>query len=309
MTERGALSRRFGALGAVLLLLASAPAVAQAQAAAPREPLAVAQEAYAQGRYEQTVALLQPLLYPSNRLATGEDYLSAHRMLGVSYVFARDRARAEQSFLAILVAQPSYQLDPLVDPPVAVELFEEVKRRNALLLREVAERERAQARTRARRERAAPEGSARALDPAGRYLRVERHALWINFLPFGAGQFQSGQRGKGLALLATQVALGGTSLGAALALRLRYPDSRPPPAELNRARTLNVLQVAAGGLFWAAAIAGVIDALVHHRREVVVGEAHPPSPAGALSRRGEAPMRRLPLLTGSPGGLGLQWTY
>ncbi|MBK6848639.1 MAG: hypothetical protein IPG96_14285 [Proteobacteria bacterium] len=294
-------------LSTALLLLGAARAAAQP--AAPRDQLAEAQAAYVQGRYEQTVALLQPLVYPSNRLATAADYLEAHKMLGVSYVFARDRARAEQSFLAILVEQPSYQLDPLVDPPVAVDLFEEVKRRNALLLREVAERQRVQERNRLAQRPAASETPSQAPGGARSCPRVEHHALWINFVPFGAGQFQNHQRGKGLALLATQAVLGGASLGAALTLRLRYPDSRPPADELDRARALNVLQVATGAVFWAAVVAGIVDALVFHRREVVLAEEAPLSPPAVTRRQPPAPPRRLPALTGSPGGLGLQWSY
>lgn len=297
-----------GAASVLALLLLLCPLLAAAETAtAARERLAAAQAAYTQARYEDAVALLRALLYPTNRLATAADYLNAHKMLGVSCAFVGDRARAEQSFLAILVEQPGFQLDPLVDPPVAVDLFEEVKRRNALLLREVAERKRQQERNRPAVDGLADSEATRASQCAKTCARRAPRPLWVNFVPFGAGQFQQGRRAKGLVLLATQVALGGASLGAALTLRLRYPDSRPPATELESARMLNVAQVATGGLFWAAVVAGIVDALVYHRRAATNDAA----PGAALRTAHQAPARAQPwpALTGAPGGLGLRWSY
>ena len=58
----------------------------------------------------------------------------------------------------------------------------------------------------------------------------EQHSYAVNFIPFGAGQFQNGQRGKGWAFLGIEAALGAISLGAFVD-QLRAVR-RPAPAPL-----------------------------------------------------------------------------
>ena len=45
-------------------------------------------------------------------------------------------------------------------------------------------------------------------------VRYERHSFAVNFVPFGAGQFQNGQRRKGWLFLGAEAALGAVSVGA-----------------------------------------------------------------------------------------------
>jgi len=47
-------------------------------------------------------------------------------------------------------------------------------------------------------------------------IRVQERIYLFNWMPFGAGQFQNGDRAKGTAIATAQVALALTNLGAIL---------------------------------------------------------------------------------------------
>ncbi len=257
-------------LGAVLLaLLAGGPAQA-----APEQALQQGARAYGRGNYAQAIKLLRPLVYPLIRLSTEAQVIQAYKLLGVSYIFEKDRTEAEKQFMAILALQPDFRFDPLVDPVAAVDLLEDVKRRNAEKLKAIKERERREAeRRRIEEQRRRDEERRRALVAGQGIDVIERtivkHPYWINFVPFGAGQLQNGHRRKAFALMGTQLTLGALSLGTALGLRFAYPDGRVPAAEYDRARGLAIAQVASGALFFATIAYGIIDALVYHRPEHV----------------------------------------
>lgn len=221
------------------------------------------QEAYEQGDYKGAIKLLRPLLYPRNRLPTAKKLIDAHKMLGISSAFEKDVTAAEQSFMAILAERPTYRLDPLIDPPAAVTLFQDVKQRNADMLRQIEERQRRE-QERRRKDELRKE-TEKALVELVVEREVRRNPYWVNFVPFGAGQFQNGHRGKGYALMASQLTLGTLSLACALALRIAYPGGQASEEDLGMARGLNITMVTSGALFWAAVVYGIIDALVYHR--------------------------------------------
>jgi len=256
----------------------------------PQQQFHAAERAYQQGQYRKVVRLLRPLLYPTNRLSSQDKQIKAHKMLGIAQVFEKNQAEAEQSFLAILAERPSYRLDPLIDPPAAVELFESVTRRNAEELERIARQQREQ-QLRELREQQKRDAAAQ--------VSVERivtqHPYWINFLPFGAGQFQNGHRRKGFTLLVAQALLGTLSLGSALALRVTYPDNRPPSDELSTARTVNIMTVVSGGLFWGLVFYGILDALYYHTPRTV--ETHTLVPKSKVTL--------MPAPQPSGGGIGL----
>lgn len=221
------------------------------------------QEAYEQGDYKRAIKLLRPLLYPHNRLSTAKKLIDAHKMLGISSVFEKDVAAAEQSFMAILAERPIYRLDPLIDPPAAVTLFQEVKQRNAEMLRQIEDRQRRE------QERRQQDELRKEAEEALVELVVEREVrrkpYWVNFVPFGAGQFQNGHHGKGYTLMASQMLLGTLSLACAIALRVAYPDGEAAEDELGMAQGLNITMVTSGALFWATVVYGIIDALVYYQ--------------------------------------------
>lgn len=266
--RRAAVAFRIPVL-ALLLCVAALLLPARRAVASPDEALQEAQRAYARGDYRSAIRLLTPLLYPTIKLSAESKVLTAYKLLGISYVFEKDRPAASKQFLAILSLRPDFQLDTLVDPEAAVELFESVKRLNEEKLRQI--RARIEEETR-RREEARRRAAARAgrRDETVVERTRQRRSFWVNFLPLGAGQFQNGHRGKGYALLATQLACGAVSVGSAIWHRTEFsgPLTRGSP-EAERAERVAVTQVVSGALFFGALAYGIIDALVYYERETV----------------------------------------
>jgi hypothetical protein len=241
-----------------------------------KDALAQGRTAYDRGDYGRAIDTINPLLYPSIELGTEDEVVSAHKLLALSYFFVNKSKEAEQEVTSLLALRPNYQLDPIVDPPVAVRFFEDVRRRQGdrittLKKRELEETERAQK----EEERRLAEVRAKAQRV---YLdrTVERHSRLIALLPFGAGQAQNGQTTKAILFGVGEGVLAATSLAAYYSLEYRYPiDSTTghrvfPASEQNTATTLLTLQLVAGAAFWATLAWGILDAQLLFKREVVV---------------------------------------
>ncbi len=130
-------------------------------------------------------------------------------------------------------------------------------------------------------------------------LRYERHSYLLNFVPFGAGQFQNDQRRKGWFFFGVEAGLAAISIGA-LATNFALYGANPyrkclqnppspggcPPGDIDHtqedhSRALLGVQLVSGGLFFATAIWGVIDAVRHYQRDVLLPEPSPSaSPSG-----------------------------
>jgi hypothetical protein len=296
-------------LAVAALLFSGTPAPARAHgrgaadAGAPATP-AVAFErgknAFARAEYGRAVELLRPLVYPEVRLETEGEIVQAHRMLGVASLFENDADGARREFRKLLELRPDYRFDPLLDPPRVVDFFNLV----------VKDEEGELAVIEAKRKRREQELAARHLREAERLrtqqavvLRYDHHSYAVNFIPFGAGQFENGQRRKGWLFLGAEVALGGASVAAfatnfalfGLAPHRRCNDTQPidangmlqrcPDPKIDRTdETLstNLLraQVVTGGLFFAVAIWGVVDALRHYEGDVLIS----PTPNGLTAQ-------------------------
>jgi tetratricopeptide (TPR) repeat protein len=260
-----------------LLSLSAAELHAQVPPAAPTTPTnplverayKAAEEAYQRGQYKRVIELLRPLVVPKTRINSKPQLLSAYKLLAISYVFEKDIPAAESSFGAILAEDPKFTLDPAVDPAAAVRVFRAYKRRNAAMLAKI-EQAQVEARKReiaAQKRREEELRQLRELAKRGSTVierREIRRSYALNFVPFGAGQFQNGHRIKGWLLLISQVALAATSIGAHVGYRLAYPR----PVDLENTSVPNALittQLTSAGLFAALAVYGVIDALIYFR--------------------------------------------
>jgi hypothetical protein len=253
-----------------LLLLCGAARPAHGS---PEQDLFDAFRAYDRSDFPTVIRILTPLLSPRIQLSTQNQVLQANKLLGISYLFEKDKRKAEKYFITILSLRPDFTLDPLVDPPAAADFLEEVKRRNMQKLRVIQEREREEAKQKAltrQREEEARQKALLALRPQRVILRtVSNRPFWINFAPLGAGQFQNGHRRKGYLLLSAQLVLGGISLGTALSLRFGYPDGQVPLPEYDRARALAITQVTSGALCLGTVVYGIVDALVHYSPQTI----------------------------------------
>jgi hypothetical protein len=288
------------------------------QAVAPTEELQRGRNFFDRGEFKRAVEIVRPLLYPELRLQSDSQIVQAHRILGVSYLFEKQQDEAAGEFRKLLQISPEYRFDPLLDPPEVVDFFNGVRREYGAELatleakRKQAERERQRAKEECEKVRAGPLVVER---------RVGRNSFAVNFLPFGAGQFQNGQRKKGWAFLAAEVVFAGVSVGA-FATNLAVYGLRPqrtcrlnvgstacPPEAIdhtdeNRSRWLTRLQVASGATFFGLVAWGILDAIYYHKPETQLSLAAPARGPGAT-----ASVRLLPLVMERAIGPGLFFRF
>jgi hypothetical protein len=293
------------ALAAVLLAGAPGPGRARGRGAAADSPATPAvqfergKNAFSRGEYGRAVELLRPLIYPEVRLDTEGEIVQAHRMLGVANLFENDPEGARREFRKLLELRPDYRFDPLLDPPRVVDFFNiVVKDEEAELAVIDGKRRRREQELAARHEREAE----RLRAQQAVVLRYDHHPYSVNFIPFGAGQFQNGQRRKGWLFFGAEVALGGASVAAfatnfalfgiaphrrcdvmqpidANGLPQRCPSTEIDRTDENLSTNLLRAQIITGGLFYAVAIWGVIDALRHYESDVLIS----PTPNGVAA--------------------------
>jgi hypothetical protein len=159
---------------------------------------------------------------------------------------------------------------------------------------------------------------------------VEKRPFIVNFLPFGAGQFQQSRNGLGVFLAVSEGATAATSIISYLALNFlirpvqrRIPGFQTPDgfatfieygilkSAEGQATVWRYTKVISGALFYLLYGLGVADALFHHEDEVVttvmmdappVGPQNKPVGPAAPKLAPEATFR--PSLIPVPGGAG-----
>lgn len=310
------------------LALLALPARALAQAAPPEADLGRIRSAFEYGRYAEVLQQAEARLDRGG--LSDEDRVELERLaaLAAFNLGKPHRDDAERHFRALLRLDPDHALDPFVVPPLAIRLFESLRQQMAPELDQVrqerkerAERER-QAAERLEQERAEAERARRRLEELSRQVtvrRVEKRNFLVNFVPFGAGQFQQGRPGLGATFAATEGVLAATSVlayflyeGQFLEGRFTLGSTRDgvtpveipvrylPTERAGQANFFRYLKIGTGAGFYAVYALGVVDALVHHRDEVVttsIEEVPVPAPAPA------AQLRLSPLPGGAHAGL------
>ncbi|HXJ20365.1 MAG TPA: hypothetical protein VMT03_09035 [Polyangia bacterium] len=275
------------------LRLAAAPA-----RDTPHELFDRGRTAFGRAEYKRAVEILKPLLYPEVVLDSEGEVVQAHRMLGVAYLFESRPDDAKREFHKLLELRPDYRFDPLLDPQLVVDTF------NAVVKQEEAEIAAIESRRRQRDQELAArrQRETRLHTPPPTVIVYERHSYLLNFVPFGAGQFQNGNRRKGWMFFGVEAGLAAISIGALVTNFALYgvrpqrackvqvqvdmtglPEPCPPDqidhAQEQTSQDLLHVQLVSGGLFFAAAIWGVIDAVRHYQRDVLLPQ---PPPAGDL---------------------------
>ena len=281
----------FAALAAALVV--AAPARPPETRATPRESFERGRTAFGRAEYKRAIEILNPLLYPEVLLDSEGEVVQAHRMLGVSYLFTGRSEEAKREFHKLLELRPDYRFDPLLDPQQVVDAFNAVVKEEEGEIAAIEERRKqrdAEIAARLQREQ--------RLRATPTILRYERHSYLLNFVPFGAGQFQNGQRGKGWIFFGVEAGLGAISIGAlvtnfalyganpyrqCLVPRTTGPCPMVDHTQEDHSRQLLTVQLVSGGLFFAAAIWGVIDAVRHYQRDVLLPDASPSPPPPAVS--------------------------
>jgi hypothetical protein len=105
----------------------------------------------------------------------------------------------------------------------------------------------------------------------------------VNFVPFGAGQFQNDDASKGTAFAIAEGATAATSIGIWLYLDEHYRgrEDEVPIADVSRVQTLERVEIGTGIAFFTLYSLGVVDALFHFRRSVRVAPIVLPGGGGA----------------------------
>lgn len=243
----------------VALVAAVVAAAAPSRAAAsPAEELSIARDAFRRRDWQAAIPVLSSLLYPRPRLASLEDLFEAHLLLGMSAFESGDRATAAREFDEALVLESERQLDTVLFSDAAVALYDE--RRTAI------------------RDRLRLEEEKRALAIERQKYRqmlaamviVEKRDYYVNYIPFGAGQFQNKQTRKGIAFAAAQGVTGALSAGIWMYLVGSYGLSGSVPNdEAAQVRRLQQVEIGAGAVFLGLVAAGIVDALINYKPSVV----------------------------------------
>jgi tetratricopeptide (TPR) repeat protein len=272
---------------------AAADAQELPRAAVPTDPdVERIRAAYEYGRYADVLERAQ------ERIDRGglprEGLIELHKYAGLAAFHEGKRSESERHFAALLRLDPDHALDPFAVPPPAIAAFEAVRKelapqleliRQQLRLDEERVRREGEARELARR---AEEERRRRIEEMSRRVTVRtihQRSFLVNFVPFGAGQFQQGRPVAGWVLASLQGALALTSIVAYLAYdqllerRSVVVDtiSRPltltqegiPPEKVNQAKAWRVVKYASAGAFYTMYGYGVVDALYHHERETI----------------------------------------
>ena len=293
-------SRRLVAAVVVALIAAlGGPA-----AASPTQDLESARQSFRAHDYPMARMLATYLLYPDAKLAQPVDLVEAHVILGASDFETGNRAEAKVEFEKALQIQPEKTLTDMLFSEGAIRLFDETRadvearaRRDAELRKIADERER----IRKYRES---------------LVVVERRSFGVNFVPFGAGQFQNKQPGRGVLFATSQGISAGVSIGIFVYLAGKYGIvANVPNADVPGVRQLQQVEIGAGVAFYALYAWGVVDALLNYKPRVQVegddsllpplAEPEPKKPRPKTSLRDR--LHLAPLLSPTGAGLGLTW--
>jgi hypothetical protein len=248
------------------------------------EELQRGKNAYDRGEFGRAVEIIRPLLYPDLRLQTENHIVLGHRILGVAYLFERNESEAKVEFRKLLQLAPDYHFDPLLDPPEVVDFFNVIRKEYTAELSQLEARRRDIEKA---RKRDLEECEKVRAGPAVIEKRFGRNSFAMNFVPFGAGQFQNGHRTKGWIFFAVEGVLGAASV-AAFATNFGVYGLHPQrscrhdvgdtacraddvdhTAE-DRSRLLTQAQVVTGAMFFGAVVWGIIDAIYYYSPETAL---------------------------------------
>ncbi len=228
-----------------------------------REELAHIENLFQYGDYPAVVTHAEEAL--RRRLFDSEEeQLKVYRFLGVTYYILQNRPRSKESFMLLLTRDPDHQLDPLLVPPIIIDFFEKIRSDNKELLDEI---------------RAARLKEQQKQEPETRDIYYQRNHYFVNFIPFGAGQFQNGDNIKGTLFATGQVAALALNITSYFMVRgLKGDDGYYSKSDAADARDWRITQYVSLGAFVALAIGGVIDAALNYEEyNVLPAEAYPKS--------------------------------
>lgn len=285
---------------AMVAVVALACPLLRVVSAAPSDELEEARALFQRGDFGGAIPKLNYLLYPEARLSALQDLVEAHLLLGVAYYETGDRAAAAREFEETLFLDGDAALDPNIFSEGAVKFFEDTKEDlEGRFEREAEMRRLAEERDRYRR----------ALE---NLVVIEKRPYYVNFIPFGAGQFQNGHTRKGIFFFVSQAVLGGTSAGIFLWQWGKYGiGGSVPPLEQPTVRNLQTVQVITGSLALGIMAWGIIDALIYYKPTQRTAADPSLLPDDFVPPGAPAPtsFRLIPFASPEGGGVSLSWEF
>ncbi|HEX8700129.1 MAG TPA: hypothetical protein VF815_14890, partial [Myxococcaceae bacterium] len=268
-----------------LLLALLAPGTSHAQDS--DSELASIRAGFEYGKYAEVLERANARI---DRGSLSEEQLAdLHELAGRAAFNLQRMKDAERHFTALLRLDPDRSLDPFVVPPPTVAYFEKLKQQldtelDFLRQERRLRQERARVETERReRERLAAEEQRRRSEALARQVTVrtvEKRNFLLNFVPFGAGQFQQGRTSLGILFAAGEGALAVTSIIAYFAYEGLYETGSVelddvltetgkavvtvryiPTNRLRQADTWRLLKISSAAGFYTLYALGVADSV------------------------------------------------
>ncbi|HEY4243017.1 MAG TPA: hypothetical protein VGM88_24545 [Kofleriaceae bacterium] len=280
--------------GGVLLVLA------RTAAATPKQDLDRGRASFRAKDYQSAIQALNYLLYPAVLLGDRDDAIEAYILLGAASYEVGDRERARIELQNALRLDLDRSITTLGFSEGVVRLFDETK---AELKVEIARDAEAKKLAEAREQLEAYRKS---------LVYYERRSYGVNFIPFGAGQFQNRETVRGYLFAASEAIAGGTSATLFFYLAGTYGlvNHDVPVGEARHVRTMQEIEIGTGAAFIGLYAFGVVDAIIHYKPRAQIQGDDSLLPANL--RKLETPKKTSslhfgPILMPNSMGIGVSW--
>ncbi len=208
-----------------------------------------AKNLYDYGSHQKVVDRLERA-FELQLFADNELRREALALIGVSAFILGDETRAGRYFLDRLRLDPDFRLNPVLYPPAIIDFVERIRQENQEELDAI------QAQT------------GEPQPPQATTEVIEKKPYYVNFIPFGAGQFQNDQDVKGALFLSSEVITLSINVTAYFVARsMEGPDGKYSSNNATQARDWTIVQYSALGACFLIAMGGIIDAALNWQPE------------------------------------------
>ena len=275
---RGSVRRLLTAAAFAVVVLGAHAARAQG-----RVDVEKAGAAYLARNYAEAEQRLTELVDPKTGLKDISLMSQARMYLGAVYLAQGKQDPAVELFEKLILEDPSFEPDPLRFPGNVINTFFDVRAQLQEKIRQAATnaaRLEAEKRAKAEDDRRKQEAwLAKVKQMATEEKITVRHHRLVAFLPFGAGQFQNGERLLGWTFLVTETALvvgTGITLPMYAYARGRAQDEsrggdidRKAQLYQDRQDNIRTVNLSLAGAFAALAVTGIVQANLSYVPETV----------------------------------------
>ena len=213
------------------------------------------------GNYAKVVNLAEKILDKNKAELKKEELIETYKYLGLSNYIEGKREDAGATFIMLLSIDPSYHLDPLYAPPELISFFMKIKAE--IFPNDTQTPDKKPVENNINQRKTGPE--TKKYYTKYKYY-YEKNNYFVNFIPFGAGQFVNGSKVKGSLVLSTQLLALGSNMFFYFSLRaMKDKNGAIDQGKISRAKLYRTMQYVSAGVAAAAYIYGVIDAVVNYK--------------------------------------------